>query len=71
MYARPNDTFDMALKIALLIDDPARREAMGRLGYQRIEKHLAWRYSVPNLVEAYRKILPLSVDHRTSLVDHR
>lgn len=54
-YARPNDELDFARQIASLMDDPARREAMGYAGRRRVETELAWRYSVPNLLEAYRK----------------
>jgi glycosyltransferase involved in cell wall biosynthesis len=56
-YAHPNDEFDFAQQIALLMSDATRREAMGQLGRERIERELAWCYSVPNLLDAYLRIL--------------
>jgi glycosyltransferase involved in cell wall biosynthesis len=52
-YARPNDAVDLALKIAELLDDPARRAAMGAFGRRRVEKELEWRYEVSKLIAAY------------------
>jgi glycosyltransferase involved in cell wall biosynthesis len=57
VYAHPNDEFEFARHIALLMDDSERREAMGRLGRERIESELAWCYSVPNLLDAYQTTL--------------
>ncbi len=28
---------------------------MGEFGYQRVQKELAWEYSVPNLLAAYER----------------
>jgi glycosyltransferase involved in cell wall biosynthesis len=58
VYAYPNDEFDFARQIALLIDDPARREAMGSLGRRRVETELAWCFSVPKLLQAYHRLSP-------------
>jgi glycosyltransferase involved in cell wall biosynthesis len=58
LYARPNDELAFARAIAELIDDPERRLAMGQLGRRRVETELAWRYSVPSLLRAYRAVLP-------------
>lgn len=57
LYARPNDDEDLATKILVLLDDPAAREAMGRLGRQRIETELEWRFQVPKLLKAYATAL--------------
>ncbi|HVS78165.1 MAG TPA: glycosyltransferase family 4 protein [Steroidobacteraceae bacterium] len=56
LYARPNDARDFARKIVTLLDDPARRERMGRLGRERVERQLAWQYEVPRLLEAYEML---------------
>ncbi|MBS0564120.1 MAG: glycosyltransferase family 4 protein [Proteobacteria bacterium] len=53
LYARQNDPVDFAEKIAALLDDPAARERMGRIGRERIEGGLSWAHSVPNLLAAY------------------
>jgi glycosyltransferase involved in cell wall biosynthesis len=64
LYARPNDELAFARAIAQLMDDPARRRAMGELGRRRVETRLAWRYSVPGLLRAYRAVLPRGSDGR-------
>jgi glycosyltransferase involved in cell wall biosynthesis len=53
LYARRNDPEDLAARIVELIDDPARRAAMGAFGRQRIENELEWRYEAPKLLAAY------------------
>jgi len=53
VYARPNDAADMAAKIVELLDDPARRAEMGRIGRDRVENELAWPYEEPKLLAAY------------------
>ena len=59
LYARRNDPADMAAKIVELLDDPARREAMGAFGRRRVENELEWRYEVPKLLAAYEALWPL------------
>jgi glycosyltransferase involved in cell wall biosynthesis len=56
VYARANDDLDYARQIALLMDDPARREEMGRIGRQRVEGQLAWGCQAPALLSAYQKL---------------
>jgi glycosyltransferase involved in cell wall biosynthesis len=46
---------DFAEKILWLLDHPEERERMGRFGRTRIEKELAWEYSVQNLLAAYER----------------
>jgi len=53
LYARRNDPVDLAVKIAELLDDPARRAAMGAFGRRRVENELEWRYEAPKLIAAY------------------
>lgn len=48
-----NQVADFAEKILWLLDNPEERKRMGEFGRTRIEKELAWRYSVPNLLAAY------------------
>jgi glycosyltransferase involved in cell wall biosynthesis len=56
LYARRNDPVDLALKIAELLDDPARRAAMGAYGRRRVEHELEWRYEAPKLLRAYEAL---------------
>jgi len=58
LYATPNDTSDMADKILSLLDDPARRAEMGRIGRARVENELSWDYQVDTLIAAYRRARP-------------
>ena len=53
LYATPNDEFDLAQKIASLINDPDQRRKMGQIGRRRVERDLAWRYQKKHLLEAY------------------
>jgi glycosyltransferase involved in cell wall biosynthesis len=54
VFVKGNDEFAFARTIAELVDDPARRQAMGSFGRRRIETELAWQYSIPNLLAAYQ-----------------
>ena len=53
LYARRNDAVDFATKIVELVDDPARRSAMGAFGRRRVEQQLEWRHEAPRLLAAY------------------
>jgi len=58
LYAGKDDgVTDFADKIIWLLDRPEERRKMGEFGRKRIEKELAWEYSVPNLLGAYREAL--------------
>jgi len=59
LYAARNDPASLAAKIVELLDDPARRAAMGAFGRQRVESELEWRYEVPKLLAAYARVAPL------------
>jgi glycosyltransferase involved in cell wall biosynthesis len=48
-----NQVADFAAKILWLLDHPAER--MGEFGRGRVEKELAWEYSVQNLLAAYER----------------
>ncbi|MGE5095833.1 MAG: glycosyltransferase family 4 protein [Betaproteobacteria bacterium] len=58
LYARRNDPGSLAEKIVELVDDPARRAAMGAYGRARVENELEWRYEVPKLLAAYAALQP-------------
>lgn len=55
LYARADDTADMADKIAALLDDPERRAEMGRIGHRRVVSELSWDHQVPALIAAYQR----------------
>jgi len=58
LYAGKDDgVADFAAKIIWLLDRPEERRKMGELGRKRVEEQLAWEYSVPNLLAAYREAL--------------
>jgi glycosyltransferase involved in cell wall biosynthesis len=58
LYSYGDDRVDdFAEKILWLLDHPEERERMGQFGRRRIEKELAWKYSVQNLLAAYEKAL--------------
>lgn len=56
LYARPNDAIDFAKKVVELLDDPAKRESMGRYGRERVERELAWKHQAPKLLAAYDRL---------------
>jgi glycosyltransferase involved in cell wall biosynthesis len=58
LYADPKQPInDFAAKILHLLDNPECREKMGAFGKNRIEKELAWKHSVPQLLAAYDRAL--------------
>lgn len=59
LYAKPNDSMDMANKILQLLDDPDKRRTMGAFGYDRVKNELEWKYEKENLYRAYRKLFNL------------
>jgi glycosyltransferase involved in cell wall biosynthesis len=69
LYAKPNDSADLAAKIAGLIDDPQRRAEMGRYGRLRVENELEWRHEAPKLLSAYDSLWSGSTSGRQA--EHR
>ncbi len=57
IYSAPNDPAQLAEKIITLAGDPKTRERMAGLGRKRVERQLAWEYSVPHLLAAYNTSL--------------
>jgi glycosyltransferase involved in cell wall biosynthesis len=58
LYASKQDgAADFADKIIWLLDRPEERRKMGEFGKKRIEEELAWEYSTPKLLAAYREAL--------------
>jgi len=53
LYAAPNETADLAARIAELLDDPARRATMGAYNRRRFLERMAWEYSATELLRAY------------------
>lgn len=47
---------DFANKILWLLERPDERKKMGEFGKRRVEQALAWKYSVQNLLAAYRRV---------------
>jgi glycosyltransferase involved in cell wall biosynthesis len=56
LYVTPNDEMEFARALATLMDDPALRQEMGRVGRQRVEEVLAWPHSVGPLLDVYARL---------------
>ena len=56
LYARRNDSRDLAAKIVELLDDPERRAVMGAYARHRVDHELEWRHEAPKLLAAYRAL---------------
>ncbi|HEY2956412.1 MAG TPA: glycosyltransferase family 4 protein [Candidatus Eisenbacteria bacterium] len=56
LYAEPNREEDLADKIAVLLDDPARRRSMGEYNRRRFLERMAWEYSAGELLRAYERL---------------
>jgi glycosyltransferase involved in cell wall biosynthesis len=54
LYAEANNEQALADCILQLLDQPSERARMGEIARNRIRNDLAWRHSVPHLLEAYR-----------------
>ena len=56
LYARPNDTISLADKIEELLNDPAARKRMSRIGRERMAETLEWKHQAPKLREVYDRV---------------
>ena len=56
LYAKNNDSVDMAEKIIELLDDPDRRRYMGEFGRNRVINELSWEHTSKALLEGYDKL---------------
>jgi glycosyltransferase involved in cell wall biosynthesis len=56
-YARPNDISELGRLTLELLDDPAQRAELGRLGRQRVLDELGWVHNRKRLLEAYEFVL--------------
>jgi glycosyltransferase involved in cell wall biosynthesis len=56
LYVMENSALKLGDAILELLDDPERRERMGRLGRERLNKELCWERSVEELQKAYRSL---------------
>lgn len=59
LYAAEATPEALAKEIVKLADDFELRQRMGLEGRRRIERELAWEYSEPKLLSAYRRVLGL------------
>jgi glycosyltransferase involved in cell wall biosynthesis len=56
LYARANDSVDLADKIEALLASPETRERMGAIGVARVADDLSWAHQVPKLLAAYDRL---------------
>jgi glycosyltransferase involved in cell wall biosynthesis len=57
VYAEDNDEAAFAELLVALLDDPARRAEMGRIGRARVADQLSWTASRRHLLDFYRRLL--------------
>lgn len=60
-YVAPGDAPAMAREIARLLDTPAERRMMGRVGRDRIEREFAWDRQQDVYLEVYERLIGLPV----------
>jgi glycosyltransferase involved in cell wall biosynthesis len=56
VYAQPNEVSSFADAVEALLDDPVRREQMGRSGRKRLEESLSWENSAVDYVGVYNRM---------------
>lgn len=56
LYAKEGSIKDFGEKILAIINKKNLRKKMGDFGYKRVKDKLDWKYSVPNLLEAYAAV---------------
>ncbi len=55
VYVAGGNERAFAAEVDRLLDDPAERAARGASGQRRVATALAWEYSIPPLLHAYRE----------------
>jgi glycosyltransferase involved in cell wall biosynthesis len=70
LFAEANRERALAGRIVELLDDPARRRAMGQAGRERVQTALAWEHSAPVLLAAYDRLWPGPVGGRVIDLEH-
>ena len=53
MLVEPGDVGELELALAALLDDPERRERMGRAGRRRVQELFSWRAVAEATAAAY------------------
>lgn len=53
LYAKPNDSKDLAEKIIFLLDNEEKRVEMGQYGMKRIKNELSWEHTSKELLRGY------------------
>jgi glycosyltransferase involved in cell wall biosynthesis len=57
LYVAENSASKLGEAMIRLLDDPAARERMGKIGAQRVREELNWERSVEQLLKAYEVAL--------------
>jgi glycosyltransferase involved in cell wall biosynthesis len=55
----PGDAGALAHTIAELLDDPVRRESIGRLGRERVVERWSWKVTAEQTLQQYREVIEL------------
>ena len=55
LYAKNNDSKDLAQKIMELLDNPEERKRMGEFGRNRVVNELSWEHTSRALLDGYEK----------------
>jgi len=53
LYAKPNNSVDMAKKIVTLLDNEKKRKEMGAFGRRRVLEELSWEHTSKALLQGY------------------
>jgi glycosyltransferase involved in cell wall biosynthesis len=56
LYVIPNDELAFAKQVVWLLDNPEEARKIGAIGQRRVANTLAWDYSVPELIRAYKAL---------------
>ena len=64
LYVEPGDVEGYAKAIVELVDDPGRREQMGREGRRRVESELAWEHQRPGYVRVFDELTGVASEPR-------